>query len=389
MNNSRKVIILGSAYPFRGGGISTYNERLAKAFSDRGDDVTIHTFTLQYPSFLFPGKTQYSSEAPPEGLKIEVTVNSINPFNWIRVGRRIKKERPDLLVIRYWIPFMAPCFGTIARIVRKNRHTKVIAITDNIIPHEKMPGMKMLTSWFVRSVGAFITMSRSVLEDLNTFDKNKPRAYCPHPLYDNFGELIPKEVAKRQLGLDETKGYILFFGFIREYKGLDILIRAFADESLRTLPVRVIVAGEFYSDPKPYYNLVEAAGQAERFIFRSDFIPNTDVHKYFCAADLVVQPYREATQSGVTQVAYHFNKPMITTNVGGLSEIVPDGKVGYVVDPDPGEVAVAILRFYKEGKENEFSLNVAEEKKKYSWQNLLDVIDSLAVSIPREKGDQI
>ena len=383
MSNSRKVIILGSAYPFRGGGISTYNERLAKAFADRGDDVTIHTFTLQYPSFLFPGKTQYSAEAPPEGLKIEVTVNSINPFNWIKVGRRIRRERPDLLVIRYWIPFMAPCFGTIARIVRKNRHTRVIAITDNIIPHEKMPGMRALTSWFVGSVQAFITMSRSVLEDLNTFDTAKPRAYCPHPLYDNFGESIPREEARRALGLDPGTNYILFFGFIREYKGLDILIRAMADESLRNIPVKVIVAGEFYSDPKQYYDLVEAAGLKDRIIFRSDFIPNTDVHKYFCAANLVVQPYREATQSGVTQVAYHFNKPMITTNVGGLSETIPDGKVGYVVAPEPREVAEAIHRFFKEEKEIEFSRNVDEEKKKYSWENLLDVMDTLMQGIPR------
>jgi D-inositol-3-phosphate glycosyltransferase len=388
MSLKRTVVIIGSAYPLRGGGISTFNERLANAFSDRGDEVRIETFKLQYPSFFFPGKSQYSSEKPPEGLRISVTINSINPLNWILTGKKISRERPDLVIIRYWIPFMAPCFGTIARIICKNRHTQVISIADNIVPHEKMPGMKLLTSWFVKSVDGFVTMSRAVLQDLDKFDNSKPRIYCPHPLYDNFGVAIAKNEAKKTLNLDPDFGYLLFFGFIRDYKGLDLLIKSFADRRLQALPVKVLVAGEFYSDPQPYFDLIKKLKLSDRFIIRNNFIPNTEVYKYFSAADVVVQPYKEATQSGVTQVAYHFNKPMITTNVGGLSETVPNGIVGYVVEPDQVAVAEAIYSFYAGQKELEFSENVKEEKKKYSWANFLSRIDDLVWEMKLNNSEQ-
>jgi D-inositol-3-phosphate glycosyltransferase len=381
MQRNRKVIIIGSAYPIRGGGISTFNERLAKAFIDWGDEVIIHTFKLLYPFFLFPGKTQRSEDTPPEQLNIAVTINSINPLNWIIVGRRIRNEKPTLVVIRYWIPYLAPCFSTIARIVQKDKQSKVIAITDNILPHEKMPGTNLLTSLFIRSVQGFIVMSKSVLQDLNRFDQAKPRRYCPHPLYDNYGEIIPKEEAKRKIGLDTTTKYLLFFGFIREYKGLDILIRAFSDTRLRSLPIKLLIAGEFYTDSKLYTDLITELDLNEQVVLKIGFVPNDEVHLYFCAADLVVQPYRAATQSGVTQIAYHFNKPMITTDVGGLSEIVPNGIVGYVVEPDPKDIADAIFRFFSENREKEFSENAKKEKKKYSWEQLLNKIDELIIEI--------
>lgn len=373
----KNVIIIGSAYPLRGGGIATYNERLAKAFADNGDKVIIHTFSLQYPSIFFPGKTQYSDEAPPKDLNIEVSVNSINPFNWIRVGRRLKRLKPDLVIVRYWIPFISPCLGTISRIVRKNKHTKIIAIADNIIPHEKKPGDKILTRYFVKSVDGFITMSQSVLQDLEYFEKNKPKRYCPHPLYDNFGTIATKEEARKKLQLDLNQKYVLFFGFIREYKGLDILLKAFSHPKIREIGVKLLVVGEFYANPDQYYALIEENRIEDLVILRTNFIPNTEVRLYFSAVDLVAQPYKEATQSGVTQVAYHFNKPMITTNVGGLSEIVPDGKVGYVTKPDHKEVAEAIVNFFSLGKEDEFVTNIIEEKKKYSWEMMLQEIDQL------------
>lgn len=368
----RKIAIVGSAYPLRGGGIATFNERMAKAFIDNGDEVKIYTFSLQYPSILFPGKTQYSDEAPPEGLDIEVLVNSINPFNWIKVGRYLKKLAPDLVILRYWIPFMAPCLGTIAKIVRKNKKTKVIAITDNVVPHESKPGDKILSAYFIKNVDAFVTLSKSVLNDLNQFDTQKPRRYTPHPLYDNFGEVIPKDLAKEQIGLDKKTNYILFFGFIRDYKGLDILLEAFAESKLRELPVKLLVAGEFYAKPDKYLDIIKRNNLEEHIELRTDFIANTDVHKYFCASDVVVQPYKSATQSGITQIAYHFNKPMITTNVGGLSELIPNNKVGYVVKTDKHEIAEAIYKFYSLNKEEEFSKNAEEEKKKYSWEVFVD-----------------
>jgi glycosyltransferase involved in cell wall biosynthesis len=361
----------------RGGGISTFNERLAKAFQDIGDEVSIYNFSLQYPGFLFPGKTQYSDEEPPENLKIITRVNSVNPLNWISVGKEIRRMKPDLVVIRYWIPFMAPCLGTIASSIRKNKHTRVIAITDNIIPHEQRPGDKLLTRYFVKRVDGFVTMSRSVLNDLDLFDKKKPRAFCPHPLYDNFGDPIKKDDAKDKLSLDTNKRYILFFGFIRDYKGLDLLLKAFADDRLREYPLRLLVAGEFYTDPKPYRKIIDSYGLEDLVKMDNEFIPNSAVLNYFCACDLVAQPYKDATQSGVTQVAYHFNKPMVVTNVGALPEMVPDGKVGYVVSPDEKEISEAILKYFQENKEEEFSRNVEVEKKKYSWENMIEAIISL------------
>lgn len=377
MQQPRSVIIVGSAYPFRGGGISTYNERLARAFQDRGDKVQIYTFSLQYPSFLFPGKTQYSSEAPPEGLSIKVAVNSINPFNWIIVGREIAKLKPDIVIVRYWMPFMAPCLGTIAGFIRRNKHTRVIAITDNIIPHEKMPGGHLLSKYFVRNCDAFIAMSRAVLNDLGMLDASKPRRYNPHPLYDNFGDPIPKEQAKQNIGLSDEFGYLLFFGFIREYKGLDLLLKAFADKRLRKFPIKLLIAGEFYIDPKPYLEMITSLGIEDHVVLHTEFIPNTSIVNYFCASDIVVQPYKEATQSGVTQIAYHFDKPMITTNVGGLSEMVPDQKVGYVVEPEIDDLSLSLIKYYEENKEAEFTRNVNEEKKRFSWDLLIDQIYQL------------
>jgi glycosyltransferase involved in cell wall biosynthesis len=368
-----RIVILGSAYPLRGG-LAAYNERLARAYQQQGKKVKIITFSLQYPGFLFPGKTQLSDEPKPNDLDIEISVNSINPLNWIKVGRQIKKMKPDLLIIKYWIPFMAPCLGTIARITRKNGKTKVISILDNIIPHEKRPGDNLLSGYFACSVDGFVAMSRQVLGDLDLFDKKKPRVFCPHPLYDHFGKLQPKAAARSKLGLDPSFGYLLFFGFIRDYKGLDLLLRAMADERIRKMNLKLLVAGEFYTDSKPYFEIIKEFNLSENVIMANDFIPDSKVADYFNACDIIVQPYKDATQSGVTQIAYHFEKPMITTNVGGLAEIVPDGKVGFVVDPDVSQIADAIVRFYKEARENDFIKQIKTEKLKYSWGSMIEAI---------------
>jgi len=377
MESPKKVVIIGSAYPLRGGGISTFNERLAKAYQDQGDDVTIFTFSLQYPSFLFPGTTQYSKEEPPVGLDIRITINSVNPLTWFKTANEVASLKPDLIVIRYWLPFMAPCLGSIARLIRRKTNTRIIAITDNVIPHEKGVGDNILSGYFVGSVDGFITMSRSVLNDLNKFDKTKPREYYPHPLYDNFGETIPEEEAKELLNLESGISYMLFFGFIRDYKGLDILLKAFKSKRLRQFPLKLLIAGEFYGNEEKYLKIIKDYELEKNIVLRTSFIPNSDVYLFFCASTLIVQPYKHATQSGVTQIAYHFGKPMITTNVGGLSEIVPDGKVGFVVEPEPDAIENAIYRFYSENRKNEFSANVIIEKERFSWNGLLVKIDSV------------
>ena len=372
-----KVIILGSAHPLRGG-LASYNERLAREFIRQGNSVQIYTFSLQYPQFLFPGTTQFSDEPAPDDLYIHVKVNSVNPFNWFSVGKEIAKLNADLLIVKFWLPFMAPCLGKISRIVKANGKTKVVSILDNIIPHEKRFGDFFLAKYFVNSVDAFIAMSESVLEDLKKFDTRKPRAFSPHPLFDNFGEAITKTEAYEKLGLAINEEYILFFGFIRDYKGLDLLLNAMADERVRALNMKLIIAGEFYTDSKPYADLIQQLGIRDKLILKTDFIPDSEVRNYFCAADMVVQPYKHATQSGVTQICYHFDRPMLVTNVGGLPEIVPHGKVGYVVEPNPKAIADALVDFYSNHLEFKMRDYIKLEKKKYAWSQMLRKIFEVA-----------
>lgn len=372
-----KIIILGTAWPYRGG-LSAFNERLARQYQQEGHEVEIVTFTLQYPSFLFPGKTQYSEEPAPEDLKITRKLNAINPFSWIRTGLYIKRQKPDLVITKFWLPFMAPALGTANR-VAKHKGTRRISILDNLIPHEKRPGDKLFAKYFVNSVDGMVAMSKSVLADVDLFDPGhkKPRTFCPHPLYDHYGATISRKEALDLIGLRENKHYVLFFGFIRDYKGLDLLLEAMADERMEQMGVKLIVAGEFYGDPKPYMEQIKRLDLSSRVVMHTDFIPDHEVNRYFCAADLVAQPYKTATQSGVTQIAFHFEKPMLVTNVGGLPEIVPDGKVGFVVEPDAQQIADAIVTFFNDYWEVRLTEGVREEKRKYLWTNMTSAINKL------------
>jgi glycosyltransferase involved in cell wall biosynthesis len=372
------ITIIGSAHPLRGGGIATFNERMAEVLQQQGHNVVIYSFSLQYPSFLFPGKSQFTDEPAPKGLEIRSVINSINPLNWISIGNRIKNEKPDLIIVRFWLPFMGPCFGTILRRVRKNRHTKIVAITDNVIPHEHRPGDMAFTKYFLKAADAFLAMSKDVLKDLKQFT-DKPSVFSPHPVYDNYGNAVTKQEACTRLRLDVNAKYILFFGFIRKYKGLDLLLDAMKDERLKQADIQLIVAGEFYGDGEPYLKQISDNGIANNVKLFTEFIPNEDIKYYFSAADLIVQPYRTATQSGITQVAYHFEKPMVVTNVGGLAEVVPDGKAGYVAEPEPTSIASAILQFFN-GDIHRFDENLKDEKKKYSWEEFIKNLLATAFS---------
>jgi len=369
----KKIRIIGTAYPYRGG-LAAYNERLAREFLKMGYEVNIETFKLQYPSFLFPGKTQYAGWEPPENLAIRRSLNSVSPLNWLRTGNRLRKENDDLVIIKYWMPFMAPCFSTLARLIRRNGKTKIICIADNINPHEKRPGDTFLTGIFMNSIDGIVTMSKSVANDVTVFRKDLPARLSPHPLFDDFGEILDRNTALARLGLSPDYRYLLFFGFIRDYKGLDWLLEAFADPQLQQLPLKLIVAGEFYSAGKPYLDLIGQLNLKDRVILKTEFIANNEVNSYFCASDLVVQPYKQATQSGVTQIGYYFNKPMLVTNVGGLPEIIPHMKVGYVVDPAPQAIARAILDFFRNDRMEEFVKNMESEKQKYLWKNMVNAI---------------
>jgi glycosyltransferase involved in cell wall biosynthesis len=373
-----QVIIMGPAHPLRGG-LATFNQRLATEFIKEGAECTLVSFSLQYPALLFPGKTQYSTEAAPEQLIIEPLINSIDPLNWIRVGKYLQKKKPDLIVVRYWIPFMGPALGTILRMVKRNRHTKIICIADNVIPHEHRPGDAAFTRYFLRTCDGFITMSDKVLADLRRFEAIKPVLLVQHPLYDNFGEKISKEAAREALGLDGADRIILFFGFIRKYKGLDLLLQAMTDKRLKEEKIKLLVAGEFYEDERMYLQLIRDNELELTVTVHKNFIPDSQVKYYLCAADVVVQPYRAATQSGVTPLAYFFEKPMVVTNVGGLPGLVPHMKCGIVCEPQPADIATAILQFYQLG-ESHFIPHLRAEREKYSWTNLVQAIKKLAGS---------
>ncbi|HIE73310.1 MAG TPA: glycosyltransferase [Flavobacteriales bacterium] len=372
--SKRKVIIIGPAFPFRGG-IANFNNALAQAYHDRGDNITLYSFTLQYPSFLFPGTTQYETGEAPKNLKIKTLINSVNPFNWIQVARKINKENPDYIIIRYWLPFMAPCLGSIARLL--NKKIKILAITDNVIPHEKRMGDTIFTKYFIKSCDAFLTLSASVLDDLSKFTKTTVKKYIPHPIYDVFGEKIAKEKAIKNLGLNPEDKHLLFFGFVRKYKGLDLMLQTMADNRIKEMEIKLIIAGEFYDDKKEYTDMINDLGIADNIIMKSDFIPADKVKSYFCASDMITQTYRTATQSGVTQIAYSFDRPMLVTDVGGLAEIVPNNKVGYVTSQNPTSIADAIVDFYTNNKEAEFTINTGAEKKRFSWGSFVNGIEDL------------
>ena len=370
-----RIGIAGTSWPYRGG-LAAFNERLARQFAAEGHEVQIFTFTMQYPDFLFPGKTQYSDAPKPTDLSIKRTMNSINPFSWLSTARQIKKAKIDLLVIKFWIPLMAPCLGTIARLCRR-RGIKVVSILDNVIPHEPHFWDKWLIRYFIRSVDHFIAMSESVREDCRKFlpaKRHDAVSFNPHPLYDNFGEAVPKDEARKFLNLPQDKTILLFFGFIRDYKGLDLLMRAYAktitNHQSPITNLLLVVAGEFYNNGAQYSELEKELHLEGTIEWRTDFIPDDKVRYYFSAADLIVQPYKTATQSGVTQIAYHFERPMLVTNVGGLAEIVPNGKVGYVCAVDENDIANALSFFAQmdpKQRDKQFTANIQTQKQKYAW----------------------
>lgn len=361
-----KIVILGPAHPYRGG-LASIMETMAREYQRRGDEVKVYTFSLQYPSLLFPGKSQTVDAPAPHDLHIERVMNTCNPLNWVALGNRLRKEAPDMILMKYWTPFMAPCFGTIARIARKNGKTKVICQIDNVEPHEHHLIDKPFNSYYLGAVDGFVYMSEQVGGELKAYT-SAPAIFSPHPMFEHFGERVERTEACSKLGLDASKRYLLFFGLIRDYKGLDLLLEAF--EKIDDKELRLLVAGEFYNDKEQYRAALERLG--ERVVLHDHFIPDAEVADYFSVADALVLPYHTATQSGVTQIAYNFSVPMVVTRVGGLPEIVPDGKVGFVCEPTAEGVHKAIVQLYEEGVLQRFADNFPEERKRFSWATMCD-----------------
>ena len=363
-----KIVLLGPAHPYRGG-LASIMETMAREYQSRGHEVRIYTFTVQYPSLLFPGKTQYVDTPAPEDLHIERVMNTVNPFNWVSLGLRLKREKPDMILMKYWTPFMAPCFGTIARIARTNGITKVICQIDNVEPHEHHIIDRPCNHYYLRGVDGFVYMSEQVHGELKAYTQ-VPAIFSPHPMFENFGEIVAREEACRKIGIDPSVDYTLFFGLIRDYKGLDLLLEAWA----KWMPEnrKLLIAGEFYTSREKYVSLIEELGLQDKIVLHDHFIADEDVKYYFSAADCLALPYRTATQSGVTQIAYNFSLPMIVTRVGGLPEIVPDGSVGLVCEPTAESIASALEKIYSGDTLQRLRANFATERKRFSWSAMCD-----------------
>ena len=364
---SLKICIVGTAYPYKGG-IAMFNERLARELISQGHVVDIITFTLQYPKFFFPGQSQFSNDPKPKDIIITRKINSVNPISWVTTARKIKKGKYDIIISKYWIPAMGPSLGTIMRLAR-SKSTKGISIIDNIIPHEKRFGDSSLSNYFVQSVDGFVVMSKKVEQQMDQFVNQQPISYIPHPIYDTFGEIVPRDKALAHLGLDPQYDYVLFFGYIRHYKGLDILLDAIAEGLKTNVNLRLIVAGEYYSDSEKYLSQIDRLGITSQVILHTNFISNDEVKYFFCAADLVAQSYKSATQSGISQIAIYFEKPIVSTNVGGLPETVIHDKTGYLTNVDSNELAQAILRYFEKRPANRFRKEIQKLKELYSWNH--------------------
>ncbi|GAB4293780.1 MAG: glycosyltransferase family 4 protein [Ignavibacteriaceae bacterium] len=362
-----KIFIISSAFPYRGG-IANFAGLLYTELS-KNHSVTVVTFKRQYPSFLFPGKSQLEPDNHSVKIPSVQLIDSINPVTWYMTAKHILNEKPDLVIFKYWLPFFSPSFGFIAGKLKK-QGIPLACIFHNVIPHERIPGDKILSMYFVRKVDHFITLSESVKNDLSLLVPDKKTLVLFHPVLSFFGELTDKKIAKEYLQISAEK-LLLFFGIVREYKGLDVLINALS--RLSSLPdLKLLVAGEFYSDKNSYLKLIEKKGLMDKIIVRDNFIPASEVKYYFSAADAVILPYRSATQSGIVQIAMNFRKPVIASDVGGLSEVVKHGITGYIVEKEnPQKLADAILNFYENNKERDFVKNVENEVGKYSWSNFV------------------
>jgi len=366
---SKKAIFIGPAYPYRGG-IAAFNENLAKTFQSNGWDCKMITFTQQYPDFLFPGKNQLTTEDTPPNLSIKRGIYSTNPLSWLKISKEIVSEKPDVVITQYWMPFMAPAFGTILRGIKKSLKTvKCITVVHNFKPHESRIGDKQLNKFIANRTDHMICLSDSVANEIKESLPDKSMSTLFHPIYDHYGEKIDQKIAQSSLGLDPNYTYLLFFGLVRMYKGLDLLIEALP--FIQTdKPYKLIIAGEFYEDQKKYEKLIQEKNLQDKIIIHNKYIANEDVPKYFCASDIIVLPYRTATQSGVVPVAIHFDKMVIVTKVGSLSNLISKHKIGWVSESNSESIAGHIERFLN----NTETLRPDFEsiKKDLSWQAFFD-----------------
>ena len=372
----RKIIFIGPAYPYRGG-IAAFNENLATRFQNNGWECKIFTFSQQYPNMLFPGKTQLTTEDPKPNLTIQRGIYSMNPLNWIKISKQIVSEMPELVITQYWMPFMAPAFGTILRGIKKELPSvKIITIVHNFKPHESRIGDKQLNKYISNRTDLLVCLSDSVLKEITSTIRSKPVVQLFHPIYDHYGEKLDQDLAKEKMGWSPTTKYLVFFGLVRAYKGLDVLLEGLSYISDKH-DYKLVIAGEFYQDEEKYRKQITDLGLEEKVIIRNEYIPNEEIPSLFCSASCIVLPYRTATQSGVVPIALHFENHVIVTRVGSLSSIIEKHQLGIVTDPNPKALGSAIEKFLN----NEILLksDFNSIKNDLSWQtfytHLLDKTD--------------
>lgn len=374
-----KIAYLSTFYPLRGG-IAQFNASLYRAFENE-HSIKAFTFKRQYPDLLFPGKTQYVGENdladPIESLEI---LDTINPFSYYKTAKKISEFQPDLILMKYWMSFFGPSLGTVIKQVKKkNPATKVITILDNVIPHEKRFFDDAFTKYFLKQNDGFVVMSDKVKQDLLSFQPNAKILEKEHPIYNHFGAKIPIQEAKAKLNIPKEKKVLLFFGFIRDYKGLSILLDAMAllpDDYL------LIVAGEVYGSFEKYQAQIDALGISSKVLLHNDYISDKEVPLFFSASDVCILPYISATQSGITYISYHFDLPIIATDVGGLKEIVHHNNTGLIVDNSEKELLKkSILTYFEKDLKKSFNKNIKNLKNNLSWENFANAIANFINSL--------
>lgn len=381
-----RVAFLSTFYPFRGG-IAQSNANLIQGFEKLGYTSKAYTFSRQYPDLLFPGKSQYVPEEDDTATALEArqVLDSINPVTYLKTAREIRKFQPDLLILRFWMPFFGPSLGTVAGQLRKEG-TTVISIIDNAKPHEQRPGDQIFSQYFLNRLDGAVVMSKAVKADLKNMKPHLPCLYHPHPVYDHFGQALFKDTARQQLNLDPQKHTLLFFGLVRSYKGLDLLLEAF-----KALPedYQLVVAGEVYGDESEYRNQLKDHPAHERVHLFFRYIEDREVPVFYSATDLNVLPYRSATQSGILAVALHFEVPVVATDTGGLREVVEDANIGLIApEAEPDALAHTIQRFFQEKDPEKMAANIRSYKAAHSWENMAGHVADFAESLSNPQQPQ-
>jgi len=371
-----KLVLIGPAYPYRGG-IANFVAQTYFHLRERGHTVHIVNFTRQYPDFLFPGKTQYETDSHFSDVPSVRVIDSVWPPSWVQAARVVRRFQPDAVVYNHWMPFFAIAYGKIAVFLRLKKPPIQICLCHNVTPHEKRPGDRLLNKFFLRQMTGYIVLSEAVKQDLQALLPSARIRKVLHPVGETFGGTCPREQARQKLGLPQNKAVLLFFGYVRRYKGLDILLEAFARLIRENQPVHLLIVGEFYEPKRAFEAFIQEKGLTDFVTLVDEFVPNAEVGLYFSAADAVVMPYRSATQSGIIPIAYQFERPVITTNVGGLPDFVEEGRTGFLVPPENQEaLAEGIQLFLEKRNTIPFAENIRRFRRKFSWENVVAAIES-------------